>query len=378
MSPAFRKATVCTVLFSVTGLAVGSGCPAVVDSIWESGMSAAQGAVASSIVAMVQSVEGSEAFNAQRVQGALRVLNEQINTSSNNSSNVVLNAKQATANLQVEIDNRTQVMKAIDSYGPSTGQGFDPCGEQVRSQNVAVALGEASNDMQEKVTREIDAAPGRFVSSPGAVVAQRLQAVKSTYCTADEAKAGLCAAAAPMAGMDVSGANFFTSATAGSAQDTAKSAMLNNLFGVPDQALGASSAQLPAGQAYLDQKRSKDAIASVAAASLKTIQAWTSSRSGSGTDTQSVMDALASKVDTYAGGPNYDSWAQTQATQSQRGLLLELAKMLSTELYEDYLFYQSGERQEAIAAARVALHASDMPTGIDAIQAASVRSKVAQ
>jgi hypothetical protein len=377
LSAGFKKALVCTVLFSLTGFAVATGCPAVEDSIWESGITGSQSALSSALQTMVQSVSTSASEDQQRIQSALHVLTEQINTSSNNSSQVNLAAKQASANLAVEIDNRKAVMNAIDTYGPATGQGFDPCGENDRSKNVAVAVGEASNDMQDKVTREVDAAPGRFVADPGTVVAQRLQVDKGAYCTADEARAGLCLTAGALAGKDVDAANFFTTSAAGSDLDNAKSAFLNNMLGVPDRALSAKAAQTPAGIAYLEQKRDKDAIASVAAASLKTIQSWNESRSGSGTDTQSVMGALSSKIDTYSGGQNYDTWAQTQASQNERGLLIEYAKMSATQLYVAYLKYQSGEREEAVEAARVALLASNMPSGNAQVINANTRQKVA-
>ncbi|CAJ6633123.1 Uncharacterised protein [Burkholderia pseudomallei] len=378
MSRTFKKAVVCTVLLSVTGFSVASGCPAVMDSAWQAGLTAAQSSIAIAIQGMAQGISVARALNLERIMGSIRVLNAQISASSNKSSQMNLSAKQASANVAVEISNRKAVMQAIADYSPETGQGFDPCGEGQRSKNIATALGEAATDMQEKVVREIDSAPGRFVADPSTVVAQRMQLAKSTYCTADEARAGLCAAPGQLAGKDVDGANFFTSVQAGSGLDNAKSALLNNMFGTPDIALNKGAVGLPAGQAYMEQKRNKDAVASVAQASLKTIQSYTAARGGSGSDTQSVLDAVSSKIDTYAGGANYDAWAQTLASQSQRGLLVGFAKMLSTDLYLTYLNYQSGEREEAIAAARLALHASDMPTGDVALQNAAARPKVAQ
>ncbi|MBN3729402.1 hypothetical protein [Burkholderia sp. Tr-20390] len=378
MNRTFKKAVVSTVLLSVTGFSVAAGCPAVVDSAWQAGLTAAQSSIAIAVQGMAQGISVARALNLERIMGSIRVLNAQISATSNKSSQMNLSAKQASANVAVEISNRKAVMQAIADYSPQTGQGFDPCGEEQRSKNIAIALGEAANDMQEKVVRELDSAPGRFVADPSTVVAQRMQLAKSTYCTADEARAGLCSTPGAMAGKDVDGANFFTSAQVGSDSDNAKSALLNNMFGTPDIALNKNTAALPAGQAYMEQKRNKDAVASVAQSSLKTIQGWTSSRGGSGSDTQSVLDALSSKIGTYSGGENYDAWAQTLASQSQRGLLVSFSKMLATDLYVTYLNYQSGEREEAIAAARLALHASDMPTGDAALQNAAARPKVAQ
>ena len=128
----------------------------------------------------------------------------------------------------------------------------------------------------------------------------------------------------------------------------------------------------------MDQKRTTDAVGSVGMASLKTIQSWTEARGNSGgsTDSQSVIDALSSKVDTYSGGTDYDNWAQAQASQSERGLLIELAKMMALDLNMGYMEYQSLERREASAAARLALRANQMPNPETAVEASNARSMV--
>ncbi len=376
MNLALTKSVVALALAGSATGAYAWGCPAVADSIWGTSVTGVQGAVMSAIAAMQRAMDALKTYNTQRLQGAVKVITAQTNASTNNSIQMAMSAKQARANLDVEIANRKAVMQTIADYSPETGQGFDPCGELQRSKNVAVAVGEAASDMQEKVIREIDAAPGRFVLDRGAVVADRFRQAKAIYCTADEARAGLCAAAGPMAGKDLDAGNFFASAPAGSDQDKAKSALLNHLFGVPHMALSKEAANTPSGQAYFEQKRQQDAIASVSQASLKSIQSWTTSRGGAGPDSQSVMDALSAKVNTYAGGANHDAWAKTLASQSERGLLVSLARMMATDLYMQNLRYQSAEREEAIVAARLALHASDLPAGDPKAQNADARAKV--
>ncbi len=356
--------------------AFASGCPAVNDMVWTGSLSGVQGAITAAIMAMQKAFEALKVYNAQMMQGAVRIITSQTNASTNNSIQLNMSAKQARAGLDVEISNRKAVMQTLADFGPETGQGFDPCGEQKRSKDVAVAIGEAGTDMQEKVIREIDAGPGKYVADRGAVIADRYRQARTTYCTADEAKAGLCSAPGPMAGKDVDASNFFTTAAAGSDQDKAKTALLNHLFGVPQVALSKAAAATPTGQAFLEQKRQQDAVASVAQASLKTIQAWTTARSGSGSDAQSVLDALGAKINTYAGGNNHDAWATTLASQSERGLLISLAKMMATDLYMQELRYKSAEREEAIVATRLALHAGNAAQGDAQVQNGIVRSKV--
>jgi hypothetical protein len=375
-----KKSIVGLTLLSFAGAVVASGCPAVVDSVWRAGLASAQSSITAALNGMVNAIGTERAFNLQRITGALRVLNEQINSSANNSNQQMLAAKQASASVQTDIYNYKAISTTLLDYDPVTGQGYNPCVEQDRSKNINIALGEASNDMQEKVIREIDAAPGAFVPSRGAVIAQRMKDASNLYCTADEVASGLCSTPGSMAGKDLDPANFFTSALGGSPQSNAKSALLNNMFGLPAVALPASAVSTPVGQAFLDEKRTSDAVNSVAQASLKSIQSWTESRSSTGgsTDSQSVLDALSSKVDTYAGGADYDNWATSQASQSERGLLLELAKMEALDLSMGYMEYQSEERREASEAAKLALMARQMPDSDAAAQAAMARARVTQ
>jgi hypothetical protein len=380
MNRTWKKSVVGLTLLSFAGAVVASGCPAVVDSVWQAGLSSASGTITAAINGMVNAIGAERTYNLQRVTGALKVLAEQINSSGNNSNQTVLSAKQAAASVQTDIYNFKAISKTLIDFDPVTGQGYNPCNEEQLSKNIATALGEASNDMQEKVIREIDAAPGAFVPDRGAVVAARIKADQSLYCTPAEAKSGLCSTPGTMAGKDTDASNFFTTAQGGTPQDNAKSALLNNMFGLPYPAIPASAASTPAGQAFLDQKRTTDAIGSVAQASLKSVQAWTSSNSNAGgsTDNQSVLDALSSKVDTYSGGGDYDNWAATQASQSERGLLIELAKMEALELQMGYMEYQSDERKEATEAARLAMYAKHLPNSDITTQAATARAMVAQ
>jgi hypothetical protein len=377
-----KKAVVGIALLTVSGAAMGWGCPAVVDSVWQAGLAAAQVQVEGALTQMYASVSNTRSINLQRLQSALKVLAKQIDTSSEASAAMNTAAKQASANFQSDLSLRKQVFNTILDFDPATGQGYDPCGELKRSQNVAVAIGEAATDMKEKVVREIDAAPGRFVADPGAIVSARLKAAKGVYCTVDEAKAGLCGSPGAMAGKDVDASHFFTSFNQVSPQNDAKSAMLNNMYGVPYQTVGKETFATPAGKSFLEAKRTEDAVRSVSQASLKSIQSWTEAKGDVDNGSASVLDTLAKKVGTYAGGDNYASWEQGKTAQSERGLLVEFAKMQAAELYFQHLEYQQMERQEALVAAMVATAqraSSKTPiagTNDAAVRAASTAAKV--
>lgn len=381
MNPKLQKFAVGLSLLSASGLAAGWGCPAVIDSVWMTGVATAQTTVESAIGGMYEAVTAARTYNGTRVQSALKVLAQQINASSEKQSSVNLGAKQGLASVLTELSQRKAVHNTMMDFNAATGQGYDPCGEVQRSQSVAVAIGEAGRDMTDKVIRELDAAPGRVTKDVSGVFARRLQDAKGVYCTAEEAAAGLCGSAGQYAGLDVDAANFFASSDVNSPQTAAKSALLNHLYGAPRAAISAETAKTPAGQAYLDAKRSEDAIRSVSQASLKGIQAWTERR-GDGAAGQSVLDALQQKIGTYAGGDNYEEWAKNKAAQSERGLLVEYAKMTATELYLLHEQYQQAERMEATTAAWLALKARTSGTatvasaGSQQAQDAAARAKV--
>lgn len=356
-------------LLSVVGTTFAcSGCPAVIDQIWQQAMQSAQASISTGISNLKQAVDRARSFNNERILSAIRVATEQIYASGDKQAATEVAAKQAAANYMVELSNRKAVIQTALEYNAATGQGYDPCGELKRSQNVAVAIGEANSDMPDRVIREIDAAPGRLSSSPAAVVSNRLSEAKSVYCTADEAKMGMCSAPGQLAGMDVDAGHFFTSYQVGTADDKAKSDMLNNLYGVPYAAPDKSVANSPKGKAFFDAKRTEDAFRSVSQASMKTLQSWTESSNGY----ESVLDAIDAKVGTYAGGNNYAQWEAQQTSQSEHGLLVELAKMRAFELYMRNLEYQQMERQEANLAVLLALRGR---TGVDGALSSETESQ---
>lgn len=350
------------------GVAYGSGCPAVMDAVWQAGVTAASTSVSAAIVTATETISAARVVNSQLVQSALRVLTKQIDTSSDKMAVAQLSSRQAASAFASEMADRKAVFQTTMEYSPLTGQGYDPCGELNRTKRLAVAIGEANSSMSTRVLREIDAAPGRVVADPGSVVAKRLSDARSTYCTADEAKAGVCSSPGSLAGKDRDAAHFFTSYPVGSPEAEAKNAMVNNMFGVPPAAPKPDVAQTPTGQSFYSSKRNYDTFRSIAQASFKAIQSWTESRPG-GDGQDSVLDAISKKVATYAGGDNYQAWEQQLAAQSEHGLLVEYAKKRAFLLYISNLEYQQFERIEANVAALTALRARDAAVDRDPMKA---------
>lgn len=371
-----KKIAIGLLTLSVTGTAVGTGCPPVVDSVWQAAMTAASTTISAEIMALVESVSAARTANLMRIQSAIRVTAKQIETSGEKQAATEVATKQAGANFMVELSNRKAILETTMEYNAATGQGFDPCGEMRRSQNIAVAVGEANSGMPDRVMREIDSAPGRLVSNQAEVVSKRLADGRTLYCSADQVKAGVCPQAGQLAGKDVDAGHFFTTYQLGTPEAQAKSALLNNMYGIPYAAPDKSAVNTPSGKAFFEAKRTEDGYRSVSQASMKTLQAWTESRPGSGDGSDSVLGSVAAKVGTYSGGNNYAEWEQKKASESEHGLLVELAKMRAFELYMRNLEYQQLERQEANIAAMLALRARSGGDGSVASERAAQRQKV--
>jgi len=372
-----RKSALAVCLFGASsGVALGVGCPAVIDGIWQAGITASGTSISAAVTTAAESIASARVVNTQWVQSALRVLAKQIEVSGDKISVAELSSKQASAAFASELANRKAVYQTTMEYSPSSGQGYDPCGEVTRTQRIAVAIGEANSSVQERVLKEIDAAPGRVIGNQATVVAKRLVDARTTYCTEDEAKAGVCSAPGAMAGKDRDAAHFFTTYQVGTPEAEAKNAMLNNMYGVPPVAPTGDAAKSPTGQSFFATKRSYDAFRSISQATMKSIQSWTESRGSSGNALDSVLNTISKKVATYSGGENYKDWENQLAAQSEHGLLVELAKKRAFQLYMHNLEYQQFELIEANVAALVALKSSGQSGGAEGAQARAGSLKV--
>lgn len=373
MNLPLKKTVVGISMMFTAGFSVAAGCPAVVDSIWQSSISAAEETVSAAIEGMVQTVSTQRMVNLGRIQSAIKVLTKQVELTNEKISVTDTTAKQAAANFAGEVQTRKNVFLTMMEYNPATGQGYDPCGELKKTQEIAIALGEANSNMQGKVLAEIDTAPGKISRDPGATVLRRITDAKGKYCTPDEVKSGFCATAGTLAGKDVDAAHFFTTAATGSDAIKAKNDMLNHMYGVPYKAPAANMAKSQGAASFWEAKRNEDAYRSISQASMKAIQSWTEINDGTG---DSVLGAIAKKVATYAGGENYQAWEVSKTSQSEHGLLVDYAKMNALDLWMMNLEYQQAERMEANLAAMLAIRARGMGGSDQAAAAAGVRSKV--
>lgn len=320
---------------------------------------------------------------------------------------------QIQANAQQSINQSKRYQQAIRDYGPQ-GIGYNVCEVSIKRESIKDATVATQKAVEGMVETEITARAGRYANKSQAM-ATRLALHKKYYCTEGQARAGLCTGAGERAGASLSAATMFQPADYLSAEYNDKSALINNMVGLPDDPVPASQAATKSGQAYADLKRRKDAIKSTAMTSLKSIQAdWSSVPNAHANTTptpaatagvktekeqlvkeapdtttpigdmggvqastatnaaadpaapaekesiddvrsRSLMVQVQKDVGRYlGGGADYEEWSKTLTGQEEKGVLTEVLKVKALRLYLQTQEFKQLQRMEAMFAANVA------------------------
>ena len=188
----------------------------------------------------------------------------QINTALKDNTQVQASAMQA-------INQTKRFQQVIKDYG-AQGMGYDVCGVSVKRESIADATKATQEAIEGMVNSEITARAGKYANSKEAM-ATRLALHNKYYCTEGQSKAGLCQGSGERAGKSLSASTLFVESDYLSAEYNDKSALINNMVGLPDDPVPVNQVASAAGQSYSDLKRRKDAIKSTAMTSLKSIQA---------------------------------------------------------------------------------------------------------
>lgn len=260
------------------------------------------------------------------------------------------------------------VAEVVSNYDPSMGQGFDPCGTLAKNRTLdqaftgidAVAVSRAA---------QLDNGAGRLTNSADAM-GDRVREHRSKFCTTAEAQAGLCTESRLPAG-DANAELFFRSAAPNSLESEARTAYIQNLLGDPDKKLNKDAGRSAAGQNYFLAKIQKDSLQSIAAYSLSSIDA--ANTQVPQLDNQSPNDILTLRVNAYFGGDEAKDWASTLASQDERGLLIEYAKMSGLGAWIHHNQYKQNERILLNLAGLVAANSSTDKAQTDAIYQRAVR-----
>ncbi|MEM8515182.1 hypothetical protein RCH14_004542 [Massilia sp. MP_M2] len=242
-----------------------------------------------------------------------------------------------------------QIASAMLDFNPATGQGHEPCLTTAKNRTLDAAF-DALGRVAKANVAALDLAPGRMVSSVGAAMTQRLATHRDKFCTQGEASAGLCSLSS-LPGGDTNASLLFEPTDPGSLQQQAQQAFTQHVLGAPDAMIAKEAGQTPAGQHYMLTKNSKDALLSIPAYSMSMIQA-ANTRSPDLAN-KSPNEVLKLRVNQYFGGKEAQDWSKTLTAQSERGLMVEAAKLGGLEVWLHHKQYQQNQRLEMNLAALV-------------------------
>lgn len=281
------------------------------------------------------------------------------------SANVVADNNRQTSEQLVNAiraqQQNTAVAKAYLDFNAATGQGFDPCGTVAKNKSMDIAFSTMAAKAKASVG-ELDASPGRLVASTGQAMQQRLKQHRDKFCTEAEANAGLCTLST-LPGGDTNAALLFDLRTK-LADHRARTAYIQHVMGPPDQALSKEAGATPAGETYMVQKNRKDSLLSVPAYSLSMINAANTRSAGFGN--KSPNEVLKLRVNQYFGGKEAEQWSGNLARQTQRGLLVEAAKMGGLEVWIHQQQYEQNQRLLANLATLVVASSDSLDATLEA------------
>lgn len=206
-----------------------------------------------------------------KITAAVFVLSNQKAVGTSQITTALKDNTQVQASAMQSINQAKRYQKVIRDYG-AQGMGYDVCGVSIKRESIAEATKATQEAIEGMVNSEITARAGKYGDSKKAQ-ATRLALHKKYYCTEGQAKAGMCQGAGERAGKSLSASTLFVESDYLSAEYNDKSALINNMVGLPDDPVPISQAATAQGQSYSDLKRRKDAIKSTAMTSLKSIQA---------------------------------------------------------------------------------------------------------
>ena len=369
-----------------------------------SAFSTANAKLMSQLVGMDVAVNTAAKAESDAITSAIFVLSNQKSLATTQINQALKNNTQIQANAIQAIKQSERLQKAIRDYGP-TGVGHQVCKVSIERSSVAETTKDVEAAISDMVTSEITARAGKY-GDRKAAMASRLALHNKYYCTDGQAKSGMCTASGNRSGKSLMASTMFQPSDYLSAEYNDKSALINNMVGLPDDPIPKDQAITQAGQSYADLKRRKDAIKSIAMVSLKAIQAdWSSvpktdthveptasaaaaAKAAVRTETEqlakdapttdvknaptgdtpqpppptteelknkSLMEQVKNDVSRYlGGGQEYEEWSKTLVGQEEKGILTEVLKVKSLRLYMQVQQYKQLQRMEAMLAANVA------------------------
>lgn len=354
-----RRALAAVVLALCSGVALACYCPPQYqEGSVEPMFVSAEQALNESVQAVDWSLSAQLVAMSEQVNSALAVLTKAKAMSAHQVSDAQRVSAQMTAVALEAVARSERVKEAVFEYSPAFGQGVGPC--RVSPVRNLMTNRDAVMDEERRVRlqAEVAAAPGRYVDPESAARALAAEH-RERFCTADQARSGLCPRAGPLAGKSLSAATLFEPVMESDPVYGAKVAFVNQVAPLPDAPIPAGAAGDPTVAAYVAAKAAKDARVSVALASLKEVQLeYSGVDAAHGGADIPVSVRIENEVRRYGGNSEEAvQWTRALAMQNMRGLLVEDLKVKALDLYILERQYRQYERWEALLSVLVAREA---------------------
>lgn len=326
--------------------------PVVPDYAWTSGHDATTASLNAAFDVNKNAILAQMTVAFQRLMSAVRVDVSQQSIDGQRISQAIRKSDEALASTLTQTDINRQITKAHADFGPD-GQSVNACETAELMERVSSAMSVYKTAAREYTTADrVASAPGSVVS-PQDAIANAITRHRAKFCTASEARAGLCPSAGTEPGADVN----VTSILSASASEEAKDAFVNNLVGLPLPKPTPEESSTPAGSLMMIDAMRGEAIRSPALVSVAAVRAMNASGGGADSDDASVNASLDALMEVYGGGSGYDDWYTELGTKNERGLMQELNKLRSISIKLRTFRSESNARVAATMAAILAADA---------------------
>jgi hypothetical protein len=307
-----RKFIILIPLFSILSMNVAQAKACFVsDPAWMSGHQSVEAALVARVGLMTANVTRERAITNALLVSAIRVHTRQQSMNAEREVTMEKSSQEALATTVTQQAMREKIVTAKEQYSYETGQGVSACDSVALFNDTTEAFKNAEDKARNDI-KNTDNAPGKATSS-GTAMKNRLKN-KNVYDASVLFEGG---------------------------DESKQNAVIEHLAGIPldypDQTVPGVDADM-----MIMRARRVEALRSVALSSLSFVKAMSQSsghgdistegaqnNSGSNKSYNEVLDEI---LDKYAGGEKYQDWSVKLVGQSERGLLLELARIRSISL----------------------------------------------
>lgn len=421
-SPSLLKKLVPMALLGLAAVPASAYCPVnyFPAPLFSPSFATSQASIDAALQAFNTRTQLSIKKNSDTITAAVGVLTAQKALAANQIGKAIENNTQVQSQAEQAVATAKKLKEAEEQMG-SRSQGHEPCRVIAQREEVEKVSENTRKAISEMVNSEVTARPGRWASRRTAL-AERLALHDALYCTQDQVASGLCKHVGSRAGKSLQAATMFVPAPYDSSEYRDKSALINNIIGLPDDPLSKAEANTANGVMLMDDKRRKDSINSTALNGFKYLQAAysgvpnqhleqnnkqlpfaksetsqlkqaadTASGKNAAVNTSFSSDAaygsgapmalqLKNDVARYFGsGDEYKQWSKTLVGQTEKGVLKEILNIKALELYEQAEQYRQFMLIESMIAANVAAetYRNGMEANIDSQRNKIMRSNTA-